>query len=98
MVFKRKAPGWERKVHAGKYGYPSAHAMNAAAFYSLLLFLSGLNRSMRAITGCTLFLILIGLSRVKLGIHFMLDMIAGLASGLFLNMASLKTHDLFFRR
>jgi membrane-associated phospholipid phosphatase len=98
QLFKRKPPEWERLIKASKYGYPSAHTMNAAGFYGLLLFLSGMWRNLWALLVSFIFLIMIGVSRVKLGIHYILDMIAGLAGGLFLNLLGIKTYKLFFRR
>lgn len=98
QLFKRRPPEWERKMKASKYGYPSAHTMNASAFYSFLLILSGLSRNIGAITGFILFLMMIGMSRVKLGIHFVFDMIAGMASGVFFNLAAIKLYNLFVKR
>jgi membrane-associated phospholipid phosphatase len=97
-LFKRKPPEWERLIKASKYGYPSAHTMNAAGFYGLVLFLSGMWRNLWALLVSFVFLIMIGVSRVKLGIHYILDMIAGMAGGLFLNLLGIKTYKWFFRR
>lgn len=98
QLFKRKPPEWERLIKASKYGYPSAHTMNAAGFYGLLLFLSGMWRNFWALLVSFLFLIMIGVSRVKLGIHYILDMVSGLAGGVFLNLLSIKTYKWFFKR
>lgn len=98
QLFKRKPPEWERLIKASKYGYPSAHTMNAAGFYGLLLFLSGMWRNLWALLASFLFLIMIGVSRVKLGIHYILDMAAGLVGGVFLNLLSIKTYKWFFKR
>jgi membrane-associated phospholipid phosphatase len=98
QLFKRKPPEWERLIKASKYGYPSAHTMNAAGFFGLLLFLSGMWRNLWALLVSFLFLIMIGVSRVKLGIHYILDMAAGLVGGVFLNLLSIKTYKWFFKR
>jgi membrane-associated phospholipid phosphatase len=98
QLFKRNPPEWERLMSASKYGYPSAHTMNAAGFYGLLLFLSGLWKNVWALLASFVFLIMIGVSRVKLGIHYILDMVAGLAGGLFFNLLGIKTYKLFFKR
>ncbi|MCM3717339.1 phosphatase PAP2 family protein [Fictibacillus phosphorivorans] len=98
LLFKRKPPQWERLMEASKYGYPSAHTMNAAGFYGLLLFLSGLWRNVWTLLISFLFLIMIGVSRVRLGIHYMIDILAGLAGGVFLNLLSLNTYRWLFRR
>jgi membrane-associated phospholipid phosphatase len=91
QLFKRKPPKWERVVDASKYGYPSAHVMNAASFYGLLLFLTGKWKSFWTAFGCLLFLMMIGLSRIKLGIHYTVDVIAGIAAGIFINLLSTVT-------
>jgi membrane-associated phospholipid phosphatase len=98
LLFKRKPPEWERLIKASRYGYPSAHTMNAAGFYGLLLFLSGMWRNMWVVLGSFIFLMMVGVSRVKLGIHYVIDMIAGLAGGLFLNLLGIKTYKMLFRR
>jgi membrane-associated phospholipid phosphatase len=98
QLFKRKPPGWERRIQASKYGYPSAHTMNAAGFYGLVLFLSGLWKNFWALLGSFLFLLMVGVSRVKLGIHYIFDMVAGLAAGFFLNLFSIKTYKMIYRR
>jgi membrane-associated phospholipid phosphatase len=98
QLFKRKPPEWERHIEAGKYGYPSAHTMNAAGFYGLLLYLSGLWKNVWAVMGAVVFLVMIGISRVKLGIHLILDILAGLSSGIFFNLLSIKTYKMLFRR
>ncbi|WNB91282.1 phosphatase PAP2 family protein [Bacillus sp. NEB1478] len=86
QLFKRKPPEWERLIDASKYGYPSAHTMNAAAFYSLLLFLTGLWRHVWAKWTYAIFISMIGLSRIKLGIHYMIDVLAGTAAGIFVHV------------
>jgi membrane-associated phospholipid phosphatase len=91
-LFKRTPPEWERLAGAGKYGYPSEHAMNAAGFYTLLLFLCGKWGSIWANFSTLFLLILIGLSRVKLGIHYLYDVAAGLAGGVFTNILLIKTY------
>lgn len=98
QLFKRKPPGWERRIQASKYGYPSAHTMNAAGFYGLVLFLSGLWKNFWTLLGSFLFLLMVGVSRVKLGIHYIFDMVAGLAAGIFLNLFSIKTYKMIYRR
>jgi membrane-associated phospholipid phosphatase len=98
QLFKRTAPEWERHIEASKYGYPSAHTMNAAGFYGVLLFLSGLWKNIWAVCGCFVFLTMIGVSRVRLGIHFILDMLAGLMGGIFFNVLGIKIYEVIGKR
>lgn len=64
--------------------FPSGHAMNSAICYSLIisaLLFSGLARRQRArtalVSALVLYPLLIGLSRVALGLHFASDVVGG---------------------
>lgn len=67
------------------FSFPSGHAMVSASFYLLLAYLgwrilSGWMRFAWSATMATLIL-LIGLSRLYLGVHFLTDVIAGCTAG-----------------
>jgi membrane-associated phospholipid phosphatase len=64
--------------HEGSYGLPSGHAQIAASFWGLLAY-SMQNR--RALAAAALLSILIGISRIYLGVHFPLDVLTGWAIG-----------------
>lgn len=68
------------------YSFPSGHSMNAFVFYSMLvLYVRRVSRSWRltaisaSVNGCII--VLIGLSRVYLGVHYLTDVLAGFLAG-----------------
>lgn len=86
--FHRERPVLENPlVTLSSYGFPSGHTMGATLLYGLiaLLMLSGVrSRTLRMASvaaACTLIL-LIGLTRIYLGAHFLSDVLGALAAGL----------------
>ncbi|KKR52819.1 MAG: Phosphoesterase, PA-phosphatase related protein [Parcubacteria group bacterium GW2011_GWA1_40_21] len=83
------------------FSFPSAHAVLSAAFYGFLIYLilqSGKNRPFKFFGSASLLIliILIGFSRLYLGVHYLSDVMAGyLLGGLWLlagiKLASLKS-------
>lgn len=74
-------------IPAQAFSFPSGHAMVSMAFYTFLAYLSwrvlrGWQRT--ALTGGLLLLVLlIGLSRLYLGVHYLTDVVAGYLAGFF---------------
>jgi undecaprenyl-diphosphatase len=72
-------------IAAQQFSFPSGHAMVAAAFYSYLAYLSwGLVHSWwRAVlvAGLIALVLLIGLARLYLEVHYLSDVIAGYLAG-----------------
>lgn len=73
-------------IDAHYYGFPSGHAMNSIAFFGLLAFIavkfiSGKRSKLVVwlVTGILVFLI--GMSRVFLGVHYPIDVVAGFFAG-----------------
>jgi undecaprenyl-diphosphatase len=70
------------------YSFPSGHATAAALFFSLMIYLS-LNhihskiRREVAITCSIILIVLVGASRLYLGVHWFGDVAAGYALGVF---------------
>lgn len=91
--FVRERPDLNRLIEIGGYSFPSGHAMNAMAFYGIVTFLMSRqikNRRGRTIfiLSGSLFILMIGISRVYLGVHYPTDVIAGyFASGFLLALA-----------
>jgi membrane-associated phospholipid phosphatase len=82
----------------GRYSFPSGHAVLSAAFATLAALLAwqvlrGWHRSFAVIV-CAGFAVLVALSRVVLGVHFLTDVIAGLAVGVAVALAGSRGLDL----
>ena len=92
QIFHRARPEFHRLIDICGYSFPSGHAMNAFAFYGILAFLLWRhipNRTGRTILilFSSLFIVLIGISRVYLGVHYPSDIIGGyFASGFWLTI------------
>jgi undecaprenyl-diphosphatase len=76
-----------------EYGFPSSHAANAIAFAVCFAFFVRKN-SHRALILCTA--LLVGLSRVYLGVHFPGDVLAGFAYGSAVGLSVLLASKIFF--
>jgi undecaprenyl-diphosphatase len=86
-VFQRARPElFDSGYQASFYSFPSGHATVAVGFYGMLTVilayrLRGLARWLVAISG-TLIVLLIGSSRLYLGVHYPTDILAGYLSAL----------------
>jgi undecaprenyl-diphosphatase len=85
--FRRSRPDVLRLVQVGGYSFPSGHAMISLAFYGMLAYLLWFNlrkRSHYAWVPAAALLVLalmIGVSRVYLGVHYPSDIVGGYAAG-----------------
>lgn len=66
----------------GGYSFPSAHAMGAAAVYAALAARSTLGTASQRYAIAGVVIVLVALSRVVIGVHFLGDVIVGVAVGL----------------
>jgi membrane-associated phospholipid phosphatase len=86
-LFVRPRPFFEHPLLIEtSYSFPSGHAMDSFAVYGMLAyFVVVALRSWRARTavvfGAALLVLLIGLSRMYLGVHYFSDVVAGYAAG-----------------
>lgn len=76
------------------YSFPSGHAGFAAAFFTIVAYLSMLHmkswvKRELVVVACVIATILIGLSRVLLNVHWASDVIAGWALGIFIATGSI---------
>lgn len=85
-LFARARPQlWERVVDVRYYSFPSGHAMLSMVIYGLVGYLlaSRFRTWRRTIaTVTTVFILLIGFSRLYFGVHWLTDVIAGYAAGM----------------
>jgi len=86
-LFERSRPALEHLIEAKGYSFPSGHAMVSVAFYGMVVFLFWTcfwktPRSLRSVGALAAWLVLmIGLSRIYLGVHYPSDIIAGYVLG-----------------
>ena len=85
-LIDRPRPDARHLVEAGSLSFPSGHAMSSIAFFGFLIYLVWRLVSTRWIRWLlsillALLILLIGFSRVYLGVHYPSDILAGYAAG-----------------
>jgi len=90
-IFQRPRPSLFQEIATlHSYSFPSGHAMASAAVYGAVAFLMGRAdpaHARRYHFGAAVLVLLVGLSRVYLGVHWFTDVLAGFAAGLFVLIA-----------
>ncbi len=81
-IIQRPRPDEFRLILETGYSFPSGHSMISMAFYGFLIYLSIKylkNKKLKVIltTFLSILIILIGISRIYLGVHYTSDVIAG---------------------
>jgi membrane-associated phospholipid phosphatase len=86
-IFQRPRPHFAHPlvVETG-YSFPSGHAMESFVVYGMLAYLAVLwlrnwEACVAAVCGAALVVVLIGFSRMYLGVHYFSDVVAGYAAG-----------------
>lgn len=95
-TFERARPTLFGDLVLPSYSFPSGHALAAAAVYGTLgLVLARLVPARRGlvVASAPLLIVMIGLSRIYLGVHWPTDVLAGFAAGGFLVLAAAITLD-----
>ena len=93
MYFKRERPVIHRILDAKGYSFPSGHTMMAFSLYVIIAYIAWRNVETRfgkilLILFSTFMTIMIGTSRIYLGVHFPSDIVGGLmASGFLVTIA-----------
>jgi len=87
-VFHRARPVWDVPLLTARgWSFPSGHAMGSLVAYGMLAYMvlreTHLRRGPAAavITGAVVLILLIGMSRMYLGVHYFSDVIGGYAAG-----------------
>lgn len=85
IFFHRARPDILVLVHACGYSFPSGHSMVGAAFYGYLIYLCAVffKRPWKQLFSALLFtlILLIGISRIYLGVHYASDVVGGFLAG-----------------
>lgn len=86
-IFLRPRPVGLKLIKQGGYSFPSGHSMMAVAFFGILIYLvcrSKWKKSIKILLSSllTVLILLIGISRIYLGVHFASDVLAGFAIAL----------------
>lgn len=81
-IVQRPRPTGFRIIEENGYSFPSGHSMVSAAFYGFLIYLIYKNIKSKylkwsLITALSLLIVLIGTSRIYLGVHYTSDVLAG---------------------
>lgn len=106
FLFDRERPIIPHLVKSYGLSFPSGHAMISASFYGLLIYLVWVNvrnpfSRWVLVVGLSLFIFLIGFSRIYLHVHFASDVLAGFAAGLswvIIGIYALKKLERYSRR
>jgi len=85
-IFKRSRPVGINLIEETSYSFPSGHSLTAMAFYGFIIYLlykSNLKYKKICIIVLSILILLIGLSRVYLGVHYITDVLGGFTFSLF---------------
>ncbi|HZQ28761.1 MAG TPA: bifunctional DedA family/phosphatase PAP2 family protein [Acidimicrobiales bacterium] len=103
LVHKPRPPAVFHLTHVSGYGFPSGHATQAAAVYGILgiVLARSLGRwpqRVMAVAATFVVTLLVGLSRVYLGVHWLTDVLGGWALGWAWALVLLAAGQVILRR
>lgn len=86
IIFHRVRPDELRLIEISGFSFPSGHSMVGISFYGFIAYLFYRNMKSRwkyfIVTMLSVLILLIGLSRIYLGVHYASDVLAGFSAGL----------------
>lgn len=102
-LFERSRPAGEALTVASGYSFPSGHAMISTAFYGFLAALlmkhgRGNRQAWVGAIALYILVLLIGLSRIYLNVHYLSDVVAGFLFGIIVLAINLKAMKLVQNR
>ena len=102
-IFERVRPDIFPVIAESGYSFPSGHAMGAICFYGILAYFAGLGLRSKPLrwglmAAAGIYILLIGLSRVYLGVHYPTDILAGYAAGATWLFFCITLHRIFRKR
>lgn len=79
LLFARERPDfWQHVVHESSYSFPSGHAMGSSALVFAVIFLLWKTKwRWWSVASGVLAIVLVGISRMYLGVHYPSDIVAG---------------------
>ncbi len=85
-LIQRPRPTFSPLIIEHSYSFPSGHSMNSFVFYSLLAYMvyhytKNITLTFFAFLIADVIILLIGISRIYLGVHYPTDVIAGFVAG-----------------
>ena len=103
MYFKRERPVIHRILEANGYSFPSGHTMMAFSLYVIIAYIAWRNVETRLgkfllILFAAFMTIMIGTSRIYLGVHFPSDVVGGLMASGFLVTIAVTVYAYYLER
>ncbi len=101
-IVQRARPEYGLIAETG-YSFPSGHALAAAVFFPVLIYIvkGYIKRPIYKalyIVGMVIFMLLIGFSRLYLGVHYLSDVVAGILIGLIISAVSILVAEAYQSR
>jgi membrane-associated phospholipid phosphatase len=81
------------QIAAAGNGFPSGHATGAAAFYAAAAVVTGIGTRTRRYAAAGGLIVLVAFTRVALGVHYLVDVVAGVAVGVGFAAVALAVTD-----
>lgn len=85
-IIHRSRPNILKLIEIGGFSFPSGHSMASMSFYGFLIYLTLKNYKAKVkyliMVSLSIVILLIGLSRIYLGVHYASDVIGGFSLGI----------------